>query len=135
MDENGGKEKYARVELLAAGDGFPDRGPLCPHCNTHIPQFENLSEIDEARVCELIRSGRNMIARAELRVVTGCPISWAKIWVLHRGRPASLWGVNPLALTAAGRVSDLMMGEEQTRTSYSSSECVMKKLLVRGVHH
>jgi hypothetical protein len=86
---------YTRTELFVATGEFPQRGPLCPHCNKHIPQFADLSEQDERRVQELIRSGRQIMAVSELRAATGCPLMWAKLWVTHGGRPQPLEGETP----------------------------------------
>jgi hypothetical protein len=80
-------EAYSKAEVRAAEAGFPDRGPICDHCKTRIPQFSDLSEQDEMRVRQLIRDGRPVMAIEELRVATGCSIQWAKIWVTHRGSP------------------------------------------------
>ena len=44
---------YTREELLSAGDGFPERGLLCPKCHTRIPQFAELSEADRSRILSL----------------------------------------------------------------------------------
>ena len=78
---------YKSDELRAVGDGFPDRGPVCAKCRTRIPQFADLSPPDEARVRGLIRSGSSAEAVKALAVATGCPVRWAKIWVIHEGRP------------------------------------------------
>ena len=78
---------YTRAEVLAANIGLPQRGLFCTHCDTHIPQFRDLSQVDEWRVRHLIFNGRPVMAVAELRAATGCPLSWASLWVLHRGKP------------------------------------------------
>jgi hypothetical protein len=83
MDE----EPYTRAEAEAAGSDWPARGLLCPHCNMRIPQFAELPEVDEHRVCQLIRESRHIMAITELRAATGCPVQWAQLWVEHRGRP------------------------------------------------
>jgi hypothetical protein len=90
-----GERPYTRSELLTASGGFPQRGALCPHCDKHIPQFADLSEQDERRVRELIRQGRLLMAAAELRQATGCPLLWASLWVEHYGRPQRIYGVTP----------------------------------------
>jgi hypothetical protein len=84
------EEPYTREELLAAGDSFPERGLFCPRCRTVIPQFKDLSEHDESHIRQMIREDRRMMAIAELRDATGCPLRWAKIWVYHEGRPKPL---------------------------------------------
>jgi hypothetical protein len=78
---------YTREEVIAAGDSFPERGLLCDRCKTKIPQFKDLSESDESRIRQMIRENRRMMAMVELRAATGCPLRWAKIWVIHEGRP------------------------------------------------
>ena len=81
-------EAYSRDELMDVADhALPTRGPVCPKCGAHIPQFTELSEKDEARLRELIRNDRKTMAMQELRAITRCPLSWAKLWVLHSGRP------------------------------------------------
>jgi hypothetical protein len=81
------EEPYTREEVLAAEDSFPERGLLCHRCKTVIPQFKDLSEHAESRIRQMIRENRHMMAIAELRDATGCPLRWAKIWVYHEGRP------------------------------------------------
>jgi hypothetical protein len=83
---------YTREELLLVGTGFPDRGLRCHKCRTYIPVFADLSVAGETRVREPIRQGRQILAIAELRAETGCSLRWAKIWVVHAGRP------NPMTL-------------------------------------
>ena len=77
---------YSREELRVVVDELPSRGPICPKCRMHIPQFRELAAKDEARVRKLIRQNRKVAATQELRANTGCPISWAKLWVAHSGR-------------------------------------------------
>jgi len=78
---------YTREELARVIDEHPSRGAMCPKCGAHIPQFAELKPDDEARVRHLICSDRKVMATQELRAATGCPISWAKLWVQHSGRP------------------------------------------------
>lgn len=73
--------------MEVADHALPTRGPVCPKCGAHIPQFIDLSEKDEARLRELIRNDRKVMATQELRAITRCPLSWAKLWVVHSGRP------------------------------------------------
>ena len=78
---------YTKDELIRlVADEFPTRGETCPKCGVVIPQFADLTEKDEARLRHLISQGRKMMAMQELRSLTLCPVSWAKIWVLHSGR-------------------------------------------------
>ena len=79
-------EPYSRDELQQVVEGFPNRGPVCPKCQMHIPQFRDLTPQGEARVRQLICQNRKIAALQELRAFTSCPISWAKLWVLHSGR-------------------------------------------------
>ena len=88
-------EPYSRNELRSVGDEFPTRGPICPKCQQHIPQFRDIAPQDEARVRHLICQNRKAAATQELRLFTGCPISWAKLWVAHSGRPDSLGTTAP----------------------------------------
>lgn len=67
-------------------DALPNRGEVCPKCGACIPQFADLTEKDEARLRQLILEHRKMMATHELRAITHCPLSFAKIWVLHSGR-------------------------------------------------
>ena len=81
---------YTRREVLEAGDAFPDRGPVCPKCRTHIPQFVDLTSELEATLRGLIDRGEKVAATLQLREVTGCSLRWAKIWVIHGGVPNTL---------------------------------------------
>src|SRR6185369_15984179 len=78
---------YTRREVLEAGDAFPERGPICPRCRTHIPQFVELTTDLEATLRSLIDRGNQVEATLKLREATGCSLRWAKIWVIHGGVP------------------------------------------------
>jgi hypothetical protein len=78
---------YSKEEVKDLGHSFPERGLLCHKCKNIIPQFEDFSEQDKARVLKLIREGRKLMAIEELKVATGCSLLWAKIWVSHAGNP------------------------------------------------
>jgi hypothetical protein len=80
---------YSKEEIAKSGDEFPERGLYCFSCEVVIPQFRDLNEADEKRIRELIRGDRRMMAMGELRAATGCGLRWAKIWVLHSGRPTA----------------------------------------------
>jgi hypothetical protein len=67
-------------------DANPSRGEWCPCCNVVIPDFADLTEKDKSRILSLIRDNRMIAAIAELKNATGCPLSWAKIWVHHGGK-------------------------------------------------
>jgi hypothetical protein len=68
--------------MQAVGTALPERGPVCPKCGVHIPQFAELSDSDAARIRHLITNQRPTMAIQELWSATGCPIAWAKIWVI-----------------------------------------------------
>jgi hypothetical protein len=46
-------------------------------------------QADRLRVLELIRIQRPMMALAELRAITECSPTWARIWISHCGRARS----------------------------------------------
>lgn len=81
---------HTRAELELVGHGFPARGLRCHRCRTFIPVFADLTPAIEARLHDLIRNGRQLMAIAELRAATGCSLRWAKIWVVHDGRPGAI---------------------------------------------
>ncbi len=78
---------YSRKECEESDGGHPDRGLYCPKCGARIPQFADLSESDEHRIRKLICNGQHAMATRELAVAASCPLEWAKIWVVHAGRP------------------------------------------------
>jgi len=78
---------YTRHEVLEACDAFPVRGPVCPKCRTHIPQFADLTTEHEATLRGLIDRGKKVEAMFKLREATGCSVRWSKIWVIHGGVP------------------------------------------------
>lgn len=80
-------QPYTRQELEEHPDTFPQRGPLCPRCRTRVPQFAELEDADEDRILEMISQGAKMEAQHELVTATGCSTRFAKIWVLHSGKP------------------------------------------------
>ena len=86
---------YTRDELKTRPDTFPERGPLCPRCKTRIPQFAELSDSDAFRIKQLISQEQKLLAMAELEAATGCSKRFAKIWVLHSGRPDALGTTAP----------------------------------------
>jgi hypothetical protein len=86
---------YTRSELQSVGAELPQRGPVCPKCGVHIPQFADLSESDVTRIQHLITDQRPTMAMQELRSVAGCPIEWAKISVQHRGSPDAVGTTTP----------------------------------------
>lgn len=77
-------QAYTREELAALDEGArPTRGLRCPKCRSHIPQFKELTE-EQARKLRTMDSAQAMKV---LRDLTGCPIRFAKIWVIHRDGP------------------------------------------------
>jgi hypothetical protein len=89
---------YTRAELLAAGEGPPEKGALCPRCGCRIPEFQDLTAEEEASLKELLAAGRIAEAMSRLQAATGCPLSWARIWAQHPGGPAP-----PRPETSGGR--------------------------------
>lgn len=80
-------EPYTRTEIEQLGNARPERGAKCPKCRTVIPRFAELDATMESRLRELWRSNRPMAAVTELRSVTGCSVSWAKVWLMHPHGP------------------------------------------------
>jgi len=79
---------YNSKELGNIGDGeFPTKGLYCGKCKTWIPLFDELDEETESRIRKLIREQQNIMAMRELQSLVGCNQRWAKIWVLHAGKP------------------------------------------------
>jgi hypothetical protein len=79
---------YSRSELLEAADGrWPDRGLRCDCCGGVVPEFAELTDADRVRIIGLAFRGQHTLAEAELQACTGAPPQFAKIWVLHAGRP------------------------------------------------
>ncbi|EEF61673.1 hypothetical protein Cflav_PD4713 [Pedosphaera parvula Ellin514] len=87
---------YTREELMAlATDSLPKRGILCPKCKQLIPQFAELDDKNSDRILVLIRQRSPIQAIVELRSATGAPLSWAKLWVHHSGRPDAVGTTAP----------------------------------------
>ena len=86
---------YTRKELEEHPDLLPERGSYCPCCNARIPQFADLSDADAFRIRRLISQGQPSLAQAELVAATGCSRNFAKIWVLHSGRPNAVGTIAP----------------------------------------
>jgi hypothetical protein len=78
---------YTRGELLELGNALPSRGEVCDRCGAHIPEFAEWTPRDRARVMDLIRQGRKIMAVRELRAATGCSLRVAQLWIEHDGRP------------------------------------------------
>jgi hypothetical protein len=83
-------QTYTRKELENFGEGFPDKGLFCKKCKTFIPQFAELSEEDAQRVRNL-SSTQPDLAMQELKYFTGFSERFAKIWVLHEGKPEVIY--------------------------------------------
>jgi hypothetical protein len=89
-------EAYTLDEIRRlAEDAVPTRGPVCPKCGLCIPQFADLTEKGEARLRRLIVENRKIMATQELRALTRCPLTWAKIWVSHSGRADAIGTTAP----------------------------------------
>jgi hypothetical protein len=87
---------YSRDELRAASDGrWPERGHRCNRCGVLVPVLVELADDDRAKILHLIAEGRVMLARQELIAATGAPPRFAKIWVLHAGRPQARFSGPP----------------------------------------
>jgi hypothetical protein len=52
-----------------------------------VPRFADLSQGQRTSIGRLMNQGRKGMAARELAKATGCPLAWAELWVLHRGRP------------------------------------------------
>jgi len=79
------KDSYSREDLRTAS-GLPDRGELCHQCGARIPQFDELDGELYQRVVKLIDHQQKALATQELVSALGCPVTFAKIWVTHRGK-------------------------------------------------
>lgn len=79
---------YTQAELANVTAQSPERGPVCSRCGVHVPEFADLSREDRRRIYELIHEKPSRAVK-ELRTATGCPDSWARIWVEHFGLPKS----------------------------------------------
>ena len=77
---------FTRAEVLALGDQPPRRGPICPRCGIHVPQFTDLTDHDHGVLMEFLRAGDGIAALQYLRSATGCSLLWAKAWVHHGGQ-------------------------------------------------
>lgn len=87
---------YTREELVAnPTEDFPLRGVRCPRCNTRIPEFADLTEADAAAIRLLNANSQPEQAQEKLRAITGCGVRWAKIWVIHDGRPGKFFAGTP----------------------------------------
>ena len=64
----------------------PHESPACEVCGQRIPQFPDLPRSREARIRQLMTERDTVTAMRELVDATGCPLSWANLWVAHKGR-------------------------------------------------
>ena len=80
---------YTREELVSRPETFPERGLYCQKCRTNVPQFADLSDEDASLLLYLIEQDLKEVAMDELQAATGCSKRFAKIWVLHAGKPDS----------------------------------------------
>jgi hypothetical protein len=97
---------YSRKEILAAQDGrWPDRGQKCDSCGVMVPQFAEFADSDRARILGIVAAGQHSLAQAELEACTRAPPRFAKIWVLHSGRPSPRFSGPPCPqLRTASRI-------------------------------
>lgn len=78
---------YDRKEFSEVLDRLPDRGAKCSGCNAVVPRFSDLSGENERRIKYLIAQNRKIMAIQELMAATGCPLSWAQVWIDHPNGP------------------------------------------------
>jgi len=98
---------YTREELKTCTEIEPERGPLCPCCHIRIPQFADLDATEENRVRKLIRQNQMILATSELQAASGCSERFAKIWVLHSGRPFVIGTTAPCPFCGGALVTAL----------------------------
>jgi hypothetical protein len=80
---------YTRDELSAIGSGAkPTRGRYCPKCKSHVPEFADISP-ELAATFKGMHAAKAMAAICDL---TGCPLGWAKSWVIHKDGPHREYG-------------------------------------------
>jgi hypothetical protein len=78
---------YFNHELKGLADEPPRMGRYCEKCKVRIPHFLDLPPVVESRARGRARGTAKPTAIAEIRAATGCPESWAKIWVMHLDGP------------------------------------------------
>ena len=90
MKYNNAYEGYSNEQLseIRTTSG-PERGTYCPKCKCRIPAFRSIPPELEDEIRGLEHSGRQMF---RLTQITGCPKSWAKIWVAHPDGPHRIFG-------------------------------------------
>ncbi len=89
---------YWKSDLLEVVDDPPMMGKPCLHCGSRIPKFLDLEDDERIHIYQLIRSEHPDEAVDALVAATGCPVSWAKIWVAHPygpRRPLRRWAGPP----------------------------------------
>ena len=89
---------YWKSDLLEVVDEPPMMGKPCLHCGARIPKFLDLEDDDRTHIYQLLRSDSPDDAVNALVAATGCPVSWAKIWVAHPygpRRPIPRWAGPP----------------------------------------
>ncbi len=80
---------YTRDELSALETGAkPTRGRFCPKCKSHIPEFADISR----GLATKLKRMHGAEAMATIRDATGCPLGWAKSWVIHKDGPHREFG-------------------------------------------
>ncbi len=82
------KQTYSREDFEVFINGFPERGLFCEKCKAFIPVFEELTDTNIADLLRIIETNP-VVAIGEIVRLTGCSQRFAKIWVIHRGKPHS----------------------------------------------
>ncbi len=81
------EEAYTNKEINSLStDCWPERGPRCEKCGSHIPVFADLAPDKAAEIRELEKTDSIAAFRA-IRGASGCNLAWAKIWLLHPDGP------------------------------------------------
>lgn len=85
-------EGYSNTEIQNhKSQAEPDRGTYCPKCECHIPSFYSICPERELEIRAINDSALQMKRLIE---ITGCPMTWAKIWSLHPDGPHRMFGEN-----------------------------------------
>jgi hypothetical protein len=88
-------EPYSRseIEAIFAKNPYakPERGEYCPRCGCHIPEYSDLSKAVESNLRERLAEGTSVsVISNEFQEITGCPLRWFKIWLIHPDGPQPL---------------------------------------------
>ena len=81
---------YSNEDFSSEGvPDFPERGDYCPKCKVNIPSFVNLPPDLEREIRAITDS---VVQMDRVQLATGCPRTWAKIWVNHPDGPEREFG-------------------------------------------